>query len=124
MTLLDMQRTRTLFSAWRTAEGDAVSTTTTREDEARGKELEEQYLCTAALDGHVKVWEASGKQLYDHVVTDKGGNPSPVTALVQVTENTPAGESSVIVTACDDKALKLWTLPTFDRRGILTQSQG
>lgn len=44
MTLLDMQRTRTLFSAWRTAEGDAVSTTTTREDEARGKELEEQYL--------------------------------------------------------------------------------
>ena len=30
----------------------------------------------------------------------------------------------MLVTACDDKALKLWTLPDFQRRGIVTSRTG
>ena len=29
------------------------------------------------------------------------------------------GGETRVVTACDDKALKMWVLPTFDKRGII-----
>jgi len=77
--------------------------------------LEESYLFTAALDGHVKVWDGSGGQLWDQVITNQQNEPSGVAALLVV----PEGESNVLVTACDDKALKLWVLPTFIKRGII-----
>ena len=50
--------------------------------------------------------------------------PSGVAALIIVPEVTPQGEASVLVTACDDKALKLWVMPTFDKRGILASRVG
>ena len=77
--------------------------------------LEGTYLFTGALDGHVKVWDGAGGQLFDQVITNQQNAPSGVTAMLVV----PEGESSVLVTACDDKALKMWVLPTFDKRGII-----
>ena len=61
--------------------------------------LEESYLFTAALDGHVKVWDGNGGQLWDHIITNQQNEPSGVAALLVV----PEGESNVMVTACDDK---------------------
>lgn len=40
-------------------------------------------------------------------------------SVVVVPEQTANGEQSVMVTGCDDKALKLWMMPSFDKRGIL-----
>ena len=77
--------------------------------------LEESYLFTGALDGHVKVWDGAGGQLWDQEITNQQNMPSGVAAMLVV----PEGESSVLVTACDDKALKLWVLPTFNKRGII-----
>lgn len=36
----------------------------------------------------------------------------------------PENDASVLVTACDDKALKLWMMPSFDKRGILASRVG
>ena len=44
--------------------------------------------------------------------------------MIVVPEVTGQGENSVLVTACDDKALKLWMMPTFDKRGILASRAG
>ena len=54
------------------------------------------------------------------VVTNQNNQPSGMTAVVVV----PEGESSVMVTACDDKALKLWMMPSFEKRGIIAQRAG
>ena len=73
------------------------------------------YLFTGALDGHVKVWDGAGGQLWDQEITNQQNLPSGVTAMLVVSE----GDSSLLVTACDDKALKLWSVPTFNKRGII-----
>ena len=137
--------------------------------------LEESYLFTGSLDGHVKVWDASGNQVYDQAccqplikcvafavtratlspgrehrtshlcavqqwvgercspvvasraqaVTNQNNQPSGVTAILVLPEpSVHGGESSVLVTACDDKALKLWMMPTFDKRGIIAPRAG
>jgi len=86
--------------------------------------LEESYLFTAALDGHVKVWDAENQQQFDQVVTNQSNLPSGIAAMITVPEVTAQGESSVLVTACDDKALKLWMMPSFDKRGILATRAG
>ena len=86
--------------------------------------LEETHLFTGALDGHVKVWDFEGNQQYDQVVTNQSQAPSGIAAMLVVPEVTAQGETSVLVTACDDKALKLWLMPTFDKRGILASRMG
>jgi WD40 repeat protein len=60
--------------------------------------VEESHLITAALDGNVRVWDASGTGLYEHQVENKDRQPSGVTALCVV----PEGEGSTLITACDD----------------------
>ena len=82
--------------------------------------VEESYLFTAALDGNVKVWDMEGAQQYSQVVTNQNNQPSGIAAMIVV----PEGESQVLITACDDKALKLWMMPTFDKRGILASRVG
>ena len=47
-----------------------------------------------------------------------------MTAIAVVPEVTASGETAVMVTACDDKALKLWCMPTFDKRGIMAARAG
>jgi len=84
--------------------------------------VEESYLFTAALDGHVKVWDAQGSLQYDQEVRNQNNQPSGIAAVLVVPE--VQGEGSVLITACDDKAMKMWTLPTFDRRGILAARAG
>jgi len=88
-----------------------------------------KVLFTAGLDGHVRVWDcgklapghnAEIQPEYDHVVLQQDRNASGVVALAVV----PHGDESVMVTACSDKALKLWMMPTFGRRGILTAKAG
>jgi WD40 repeat protein len=122
---------------------------------------QDTFLFSAALDGHVKVWDTEGNQVFDQVrdqlvictrartrarmahesaragmhvgvdvqraahrsaqvVTNQNNQPSGVTAIMVV----PEGDSSVLITACDDKALKLWMMPTFDKRGILASRVG
>ena len=66
--------------------------------------LEESYLYTAALDGHIKVWDSAGGQLWDQVVTNQQNDPSGIVSLLVV----PEGESSVMVTACDDNGTPPW----------------
>ena len=58
------------------------------------------------------------------IVTNQNNMPSGVAAMIVVPEVTGQGENSVLVTACDDKALKLWMMPTFDKRGILASRAG
>lgn len=58
------------------------------------------------------------------LVTNQSNAPSGVTSMIVVPEVTSQGETSVLVTACDDKALKLWMMPTFDKRGILASRVG
>ena len=58
------------------------------------------------------------------VVTNQNNMPSGGAAILVVPEVTAQGETSVLVTACDDKALKLWLMPTFDKRGILASRMG
>ena len=53
-------------------------------------------------------------------MTNQQNEPAGVAALLVV----PEGESCVMVTACDDKALKLWVLQTFAKRGIISRSVG
>jgi len=84
--------------------------------------VEESYLFTASLDGHVKVWDSQGGLQYDQEVRNQSNQPSGVVAVLVVPE--AQGEGSILITACDDKAMKMWTLPTFDRRGILTARAG
>ena len=86
--------------------------------------VEDSFLFTAALDGHVKIWDMDGNLQYDQLVTNQNNAPSGVAAMIVVPEVTAQGESSVLVTACDDKALKLWMMPTFDKRGILASRVG
>ena len=95
---------------------------------------------TAALDGHCKVWDAAGSLLRDQHVTNQartrqftdpadlpcrtaamsnpvlscGGESSGITSLLVLKE---PGEEQVLVTACQDNALKLWRMPGFSRRG-------
>uniref|UniRef100_A0A7S3T905 Uncharacterized protein n=1 Tax=Emiliania huxleyi TaxID=2903 RepID=A0A7S3T905_EMIHU len=88
--------------------------------------VEESHLFTAALDGHVKVWSPTGELLHDHTVTNQHGHPSGVTAMAVVSEPTAGGEEGdqVLLTACDDQAIKMWRMPTFDKRGILATRIG
>jgi len=74
----------------------------------------------------VKVWDSAGSQLFDQMVTNQNNERSGITAILVVPEKAPPGGEpvSALVTACDDKALKMWCLPTFDRRGILTSRAG
>ena len=44
--------------------------------------------------------------------------------MIVVPDFTSQGEASVLITACDDNALKLWMMPTFDKRGILASRVG
>lgn len=83
--------------------------------------VEESYLFTAALDGYIKVWDSSGAQVFEQVVTNQNNQPSGMTAIVVVPSE---GDSSVMVTACDDKALKLWMMPSFEKRGIIGTRAG
>jgi WD40 repeat protein len=85
--------------------------------------VEDPYLFTCALDGKVKVWAADGSNVYEHTVTNKDNQPSAITALT-VVQSADRAESSVMVTACEDSALKLWCMPTFDRRGIIASRAG
>merc|ERR1719271_1099266 len=56
--------------------------------------LEDSYLFTGSLDGHVKVWDASGNQVYDQAVTNQSNQPSGVTAILVVPEPTSQGGES------------------------------
>lgn len=76
---------------------------------------------TAALDGHCKVWDAAGSLLHDQHVTNQHGESSGITSLLVLKE---PGEEQVLVTACQDNALKLWRMPGFSRRGILASRAG
>jgi len=82
--------------------------------------LEAEIMFTAGLDGHVKVWDGQGTQLYDHVCLGQQGGESGVTALAVV----PDQADGVMVTACQDKAIKLWQMPKFSKRGILGYKAG
>mmetsp|Transcript_5368 Transcript_5368/g.16423 ORF Transcript_5368/g.16423 Transcript_5368/m.16423 type:complete len:395 (-) Transcript_5368:107-1291(-) len=89
--------------------------------------VEESYLFTAALDGHVKVWSASGELLHDHLVTNQQQQPSGVTAIAVVSEpeSAPGRDTEqVLITACDDHAIKMWRLPSFEKRGIIASRAG
>ena len=89
--------------------------------------VEDTYLFTAALDGHVKVWDGAGSLVYDHTVTNQHNQPSGITSMLVVNDSTSgSGEeaNSVLITACDDKALKMWKLPSFDKRGIIASRSG
>jgi len=89
--------------------------------------FEETFLFTAGLDGHVKVWDSQGQMIHDQMVADRDGAPSGVTDLVVVSEpmsDPNAQPEAVLITACQDKALKMWKMPGFERRGILTPKHG
>ena len=49
------------------------------------------------------------------------GESSGITSLLVLKE---PGEEQVLVTACQDNALKLWRMPGFSRRGILASRAG
>jgi len=83
--------------------------------------VEDSYLFTAALDGVVKVWDSSGSMLFEQAVTNQHNQPSGITAMLVTSDG---AEASVLVTACNDKALKMWQMPTFDKRGILASRAG
>ena len=68
---------------------------------------DEGILLTASLDGHVKVWDAAGNLQNDHLVTNQNNQPSGVTSIAVIPEQTPQGEVFVLVTACDDKVSRL-----------------
>ena len=61
--------------------------------------------------------------MHDQLITGRTNQPSGVTALAVVPEG-GSSEEFVLITACDDKALKLWKMPNFDKRGILAQREG
>lgn len=63
---------------------------------------------------------SSDPPVYDHAVLQQDKQVSGVVALAVV----PNGDESVMVTACQDKAIKLWMMPTFGKRGILGQRAG
>ncbi|KAL1495631.1 hypothetical protein AB1Y20_016498 [Prymnesium parvum] len=83
--------------------------------------VEDTCLFTSALDGVVKVWDAAGTLLFEQSVTNQSHQPSGITAMLVTSD---AAENSVLVTACSDKALKMWLMPTFDKRGILNTRVG
>lgn len=108
--------------------------------------VDETGLFTAGLDGHIKanrrlpacpgslrptahrppcccrmqVWDAQGTLLFDHVCLTKEQRESGVTAIAVVPDHT----DGVMVTACQDKAIKLWKMPTFAKRGIIGPKAG
>jgi len=89
--------------------------------------IEDTFLFTAALDGKVKVWDSNLAMVHEHQVTNRNNQPSGVTSIVMVSEGSAeAGGAAemVLVTACDDVALKLWRMPGFDKRGILASREG
>mmetsp|Transcript_30490 Transcript_30490/g.83568 ORF Transcript_30490/g.83568 Transcript_30490/m.83568 type:complete len:376 (-) Transcript_30490:391-1518(-) len=83
--------------------------------------LEDNFLFTSSLDGIVKVWDSTGAKLFEQVVTNQHNQPSGITAMLVTSDG---GECSVLVTACDDKALKMWAMPSFDKRGIIASRVG
>jgi len=115
---------------WDLSSGQLFGTINTDHKDLTAIWLEESYLFSAAMDGHVKVWDANGALLQDHVVTNRDNRPSGITAIAVVSEPKPAGTEEteelqyVLITACEDKALKLWRLPNFDKRGILASREG
>ena len=119
-----------MVSMWDLQSGQqSGSITTNHTAPLMGLWVEESHLFTAALDGHVKTWDAAGAMLYDHLVTNQHNQPSGVTSLAVVSDAAADGDPNnqgepVLVTACDDKALKMWRMPTFDKRGILASRVG
>ena len=77
---------------------------------------EEGILLTASLDGHVKVWDTAGNLQNDHLVTNQNNQPSGVTSIAVIPEQTPQGEVFVLVTACDDKVSTHRTSERFSAR--------
>ena len=68
------------------------------------------------------MWDTSGTQLFDQVVTNQSNQPSGITSLLLASEGGQDGGDGgeqILVSACDDQALKMWKMPTFDKRGIL-----
>ena len=59
--------------------------------------------------------------LHDHAVLTQQQQPSGVTALAVVPDH---NGDAVMITACQDNALKLWAMPNFSKRGIIAQRQG
>lgn len=68
----------------------------------------------------MQVWDAQGTLLFDHVCRTLDRRESGVTAIAIV----PDHADCVMVAACQDKAIKLWTMPTFAKRGIMGQKAG
>jgi WD40 repeat protein len=85
--------------------------------------LHETHLFSAGLDGSVFVYDTTKAlaKVFSHVVTNRDRAPSPVTAMEICSDS--AG-SAILVVACSDNAMKLWEVPSFDRRGILLGHQG
>ena len=83
--------------------------------------VEDSYLFTASLDAQVKVWNSEGGLLYEHGVTNLHNKPSGITALLLTND---AGSEPVLITACNDCALKMWRMPGFEKRGILASRAG
>jgi len=83
--------------------------------------LEDQFLFTAGLDGLVKVWDSAGAQQFEQGVTNQHNQPSGITAMLVMSDGP---DSSVMITACSDKAIKMWAMPSFDKRGILASRAG
>ena len=120
--LLSADRTGTV-SMWDLNTGTSTLTIATgHTDMLMAMWVEESYLFTASLDGRVKTWQSDGTPLYEHGVTNQHGQPSGITALLLTTEKD--GGEPVLITACNDNALKMWKMPTFDRRGILGSKAG
>uniref|UniRef100_A0A7S4BMP2 Guanine nucleotide-binding protein subunit beta-like protein n=1 Tax=Chrysotila carterae TaxID=13221 RepID=A0A7S4BMP2_CHRCT len=127
-TLLSAERDG-LICMWDLASGTLAGTINTEHQGLMAILLEENFLFTAGLDGLVKVWDSAGVLQLSHQVTNKISQPSGITAIAIVAEGGNPADASVpndfvLVTACDDNALKLWRCPTFDKRGIIAQSAG
>jgi len=124
--LLSADRGGTLIM-WDLSTGSAtLSITTGHTDILMALWVEESYLFTASLDGRVKVWNAEGEMLHEQGVTNQHNQPSGITALLLTNEAGKDGSAGepVLVTACNDCALKLWRMPGFEKRGILAARVG
>ena len=58
-------------------------------------------------------------------MTDQNNQPSGIVSIVVTNEKAADGsETPVLVAGCNDKALKMWRLPNFERRGIIASRAG
>ena len=91
----------------------------------------------------IVVWDrVNGSMLFEQAVTNQHNQQTGITSMLMLSDGvrfrnsasscvrpvifTPSAgpDSSVLVTACRDNALKMWAMPTFDKRGILGSRVG